>query len=485
MTSIQASANQPEDEQSWAVGERVHHRKYGTGTIEGIEEDRVTVKFDKGSTKRILAGFLQAEPPEPANDNVPQADKRLIAFGDAYGGEILGNTLYGATVEGIIGKVHISDEGNAWFTNRQGLSKRIDLPAAALQPLQFINPAEWHGQPIPNRQWYCEGLIPLRQVTILNGDGGVGKSLLALQIAAAGAMSLDTLEMEPWAGRTLYIGAEDEADEFWRRLADIAKAHGKELDFLLMFRLLSLADSDALLSVPDRAGNMQPTPLWVKIVEYACEWQPRLIVFDTAADLFGGDEIKRGQVRQFIAMLRKVAISLDCAVILLAHPSVAGMQTGTGSSGSTAWNNSVRSRLYLTRPTDKDVDPDLRILKTMKSNYGKTGDEIRLRWKDGAFVLDDGKPSPGNALIAAKAERVFKDMLTAINASGDRVAKTKGINYAPRVMAERPDAEGMTVKQLEAAMLSLLAAGTLRIEMEGPPSKMRQRLVLVEGQQDE
>lgn len=355
-------------------------------------------------------------------------------------------------------------------------------PATTIKPagpatVHVINPADWHGEPIPTREWYCEGLIPMRTVTILNGDGGVGKSLLALQIAAAGAMSLDTLGMEPLAGRALVLGAEDDADEFQRRLDDIAKAHGKDLHFLSMLRLIALADRDALLSVPDRAQVMQPTPLWRGIETYARDFKPKLIVLDTAADLFGGDEIKRSQVRQFIAMLRKLAMELDCAVVLLAHPSVQGMQSGTGSSGSTAWNNSVRSRLYLTKG-DKDADPDIRILKIMKANYGKTGDEMRIKWKDGVFVLDDGKPSPGSAMLNVRAESAFRDMLSAINRTGERVAKTKGLNYAPKVMADRPDAGGLSVKQLEGAMQRMLAAGDLRIVMEGPPSKSRQRLIL-------
>ncbi|MBC7149851.1 MAG: AAA family ATPase [Rhizobium sp.] len=406
---------------NFSVGDPVEHSKYGSGSIVEMEDDKATVAFDKHGQKRIIARYLTAgrAPPMAANDN---------------------------------------------------------------SPLTFVNPADWHGLPIPRRQWYAEDLIPMRQVTILNGDGGVGKSLLALQIAAAGAMEVDTLEIGPAAGRVFYIGAEDEEDEFKRRLADITAAHGKGFSDLSLFRLFPLADQDATLALPDRGGNMQPTVLWGTIVNAAGEFRPRLIVLDTAADLFGGDEIKRGQVRQFIAMLRKVALGIDCAVVLLAHPSVAGMQSGTGSSGSTAWNNSVRSRLYLT--ADKD-EPDRRILKVMKANYGTTGSEIKLRWRAGAFVLDDGKPSPVNALLAARAERIFRDMLTAINASGERVAKTKGVNYAPRVMAERPDAEGLTVKQLEAAMLALLAAGELRIEMEGPPSKLRQRLVLATEQEDE
>lgn len=362
-------------------------------------------------------------------------------------------------------------------------SPRLSAPPIAANDnkpgtVRLLNPADWHGQPVPTREWYAEDLVPFRQVTIINGDGGLGKTLLALQLAAAGAMAIGTLGISPAGGRTLYVGAEDEADEFWRRLADITREHGKSLRDLSDFRLLPLADMDALLMVPDRAGNMHPTPLMGKLIEAAVDFQPRLIVLDTAADLFGGDEIKRGQVRQFIGGLRQIAIGLDCAIVLLAHPSLQGMQSGSGSSGSTAWNNSVRSRLYLTRPDGKDGDPDLRILKTMKANYGTTGGEIKLRWKDGVFVLDDGKPTAASVLVQAKAERVFRDALSAINRSGDRVARTKGVNYAPKIIADRPEAVGVSVKALEAAMQSMLSSGEILVVMEGPPSKPRQRLIL-------
>lgn len=341
--------------------------------------------------------------------------------------------------------------------------------------LRLINPADWYGRPVPTREWYAEDLIPNRQVTIVNGDGGVGKSLLSLQIAAAGSMGVDTLDIGPVAGRVLYVGAEDEEEEFWRRLQDITVGHGRSLRDLSEFQLVPLADRDALLLVPDRAGNMKPTPLMEKVIEAAADFQPRLIVLDTAADLYGGDEIKRGQVRQFISALRQIAIGFDCAVVLLAHPSLQGMQSGTGSSGSTAWNNSVRSRLYLT--ADKD-DPDLRILSTMKANYGRKGGEIKLRWKDGAFVLDDGKPTAASVLVQAQAERVFRDALSAINRTGDRVARTKGVNYAPKIIAARPEGAGVTVKALEVAMHAMLSSGEVKVVMEGPPSKSRQRLVL-------
>ncbi|HKN31287.1 MAG TPA: hypothetical protein VJY34_26775, partial [Roseiarcus sp.] len=41
------------------------------------------------------------------------------------------------------------------------------------------------------------------------------------------------------------------------------------------------------------------------------ERRPNLLVLDTLADLFGGDEIKRPHARQFISLLRGLAIEFS------------------------------------------------------------------------------------------------------------------------------------------------------------------------------
>ena len=69
--------------------------------------------------------------------------------------------------------------------------------------------------------------------------------------------------------------------------------------------------------------------------------------------MFAGDENSRPQAQEFIGLLKRLARKQNCALLLLAHPSLSGMATGTGMSGSTAWSNSVRSRLYLERGEDK------------------------------------------------------------------------------------------------------------------------------------
>ncbi|WP_455918835.1 AAA family ATPase [Ensifer canadensis] len=358
-------------------------------------------------------------------------------------------------------------------------TRAAPVPANDNQSLPVINPAEWQGLPVPAREWFIEGLIPHRQVTILAGDGGVGKSLLALQFGAAAALGIETTGLSPQQGRVLYLGAEDEEDEFHRRLADIVRAHSRQLSDLHDFRLVPMADSDALLAVPDKNGVMQPTAVWTQLCDLARDFRPCLVVLDTVADLFGGDEIKRGQARQFIGMLRRLAIEINCSIVLLAHPSQEGIRSGSGSSGSTGWKNSSRSMLYFSRPEgDREADPDQRLLSTKKINYGKVGGEIQLRWEDGCFVAEESGSSPGVSLTNRKAEQTFVELLRTFTRTGQNVGASPGTNYAPAKMSKHPGSNGLSKRNLEGAMQRLLEDGTIKLVWEGPPSKPRQRLMV-------
>jgi len=385
----------------------------------------------------------------------------------------MGEAVYGAMLGHLRGQIRIVD-GRGLFVSG-GTSRFVDLPEKP-KSLTIVDPTEWHGQPVPDREWFLPGLVPARNVTLLSGDGGVGKSLLALQIAAASALGVDTMGLTPQAGRVFYLGAEDEEDEFRRRLAQIVAGHGRTLaDLDGNFRLSPMAGEDATLALPDRAKNMQPTAMMESLVDQVTSFRPGLLILDTSADLFGGDEINRVQVRQFVGMLRKIAMGIDCAVILLSHPSIQGIQSGSGLSGSTAWNNSVRSRLYLTAAQDDD---EARVLTTVKSNYGKKGGGIKMRWSDGTFVLDDGKPTAGASMLAAQAERVFCELLSMLTRQGRNVCHVPGTTYAPSVMAKLPEAQGVNKARLVDAMNGLLASGAVKIVVEGPASRQRQRLIL-------
>ena len=157
------------------------------------------------------------------------------------------------------------------------------------------------------------------------------------------------------------------------------------------------------------------------------------------------------------------------------------MASGSGTSGSTAWSNSVRSRLYLeTLKGDdgREIDADLRVLRVMKSNYGRAGLELRLRWLNGCFILDGPVGGFDKLAADAKAERVFLDLLAAFEAQGRDVSPNRSNTFAPAIFQKHPSAQGVTKTAFAAAMERLLAVGRVRVETIGPPSRRYKRLTI-------
>jgi len=355
-----------------------------------------------------------------------------------------------------------------------------DTPAPP--ELATIVASSFAGQAVPYRRWLVPDIIPDRAVTMLGGDGDTGKSLIALQLGVAVVARTDWIGTVPECGPALYVAAEDDLDEAHRRLADIAAGQGVDLAALDRLHILSLAGLDAVLAAPSkRAGLIEATPLWEGLMQLVARLRPRLLILDNLADIYAANENSRPEARQFIGMLRGLAIDFDLAVVLLSHPSLTGLNTGTGTSGSTAWSNSVRSRLYLERRKDnegQEPDPDLRVLKLKKSNYSRAGIEIGLRWLKGRFVLDG--PAGGFDKLAAdaKADGIFLDLLARFEGQARSVSPNQSASYAPTVFAKQPDAKGATAKSLAAAMERLFAADKIKVEESGPPSKRRSRIVL-------
>ncbi|SIN83498.1 RecA-family ATPase [Bradyrhizobium erythrophlei] len=352
-------------------------------------------------------------------------------------------------------------------------SQNVKAQASYTGSLPVIDPRDWQGQSVQERQWLVEGWIPDRTVTNLSGDGGSGKTLIVMQLIASASLRTQWFGRDVSTGPCLYYGAEDEADELHRRLKSIVRSAGRELSELDGIRLIPMAGSDAVLAEPDRTGNITATALFKKLEFETRALRPKLIVIDPSADVFGGDEINRSQVRKFVSMLRGLAIDYDCAVLLLSHPSLTGLNSGTGTSGSTAWNNSVRSRLYL-----QATSPDTRTLKVVKANHGKVGDEIAIRWNDGVYELDNGADPVVETLVNSTVDKLFLELLGIFTAQSQNVGIITGTTYAPAKMAKHPKAKGYGKDKLAASMQRLLDSGCIKVVTEGSPSRQRSRLVL-------
>jgi RecA-family ATPase len=367
------------------------------------------------------------------------------------------------------------------FDHEIGAAPPLGLGTAApVARLEFINLAAWEGEPVPERDWVVKNRIPLGHVTLLSGEGGVGKSILALQLCHAQALGGTWFDCPLNAAQAMMLSAEDNEEELHRRIAEINRHEQTRFADLGNLHLLSFvgAGLDPILAAPNRSGIIKPTLSFHRLREAAHDIRPRVITIDTAADVFAGNENDRAQTRQFVTMLRELAFATHSGVVLLSHPSLSGINSGSGISGSTAWHNSVRSRLYFTTAKTRDgeePDKNLRTLEVMKSNYGPVGEKIMLRYQNGVFVVDPGLGSLEKMSAQSAVEGVFLALLDKMVGQGRDVSPMR----APKVFSEMPDNGGYRKKAFNLAQERLLASGPLRIEQHGSPSRKRNRLVRV------
>lgn len=350
-------------------------------------------------------------------------------------------------------------------------------PTPDFAPLVFVDPTSWEGLPVPERQWLVRNRIPSGNVTILNGDGAAGKTTIALQLVAAVARGSDWLgAVVNESGRAVFFSAEEDYDEIHRRLGRILDREGLAYGELQGVYLHCCPGEDAVLGAPDKNGIVRPTELMKRLEQTVAGIRPALIVIEAAADVFAGNENDRAQVRQFIGLLRKLARSSGAAVLLLAHPSLTGLASGSGTSGSTAWNNSARSRLYFTTAKARDgdePDADVRELRVMKSNYGPAGEVVKLRFDRGAFAPEGGPSTIERAAADAGADDAFLRCLDVKTGQGISVGPSTGRNFAPAIFETMAEAAPYKRRALATAMDRLLSAGRIKSSSVGPPSKQR------------
>lgn len=347
-------------------------------------------------------------------------------------------------------------------------------------PIKWVRPSEWAGQEPKPREWEVEGWIPRYEVCLLYGDGGIGKTLAIHQYATAAAAGLDWLGQKTRKAKVMCFFCEDSEDELLRRQIDINKSMGLTLeDSDSNLRIASRKYMDNLLILWDRnTGALKRQAVWEQLRNDAVGWGAEVIIVDTIADTFGGNEIDRAQVNAFIkSCLGRLAQEINGTVIALGHPSMSGKQSGSGTSGSTAWSNAVRSRIYLRYP--KGVEKgNIRELEGMKLNYGAKGNLLKLRWHGGAFEVLAASVAPVSGESAPKVPH--DGLLTVESASDtavfDAVQAQAGLGVA---MSLKPNSPHFAPKVLKRREPDLLAGYSLE-EVETAFARLERRGALVE-----
>jgi RecA-family ATPase len=358
-------------------------------------------------------------------------------------------------------------------------------PESKLPPLAWLDMSNWDHEPRPEREWAIPDRVPLRQAGLFSGEGGTGKSIIELMKNVAHVTGKDWLGSMPELGPAFYIGAEDHDKEIHIRLLDIAGHYDVTFADLIAggLHVLPLLGQDATLcAVNPRSGRVETTDLYRRMFEAAGDIKPKNISIDTLSRAFAGSEIDRVQVYAFCQHMQALAEVANGSVTVLSHPSLQGINSGSGLSGSTAWHGAFRFRQYLKgvkSESGEQPENDLRELQFLKNQYGPRGETIVLRYQRGMFLPEAGMSDIDKVARVAKAEDVFLDLLRRFTTQGRHVSdKTSANNSAPSLFAKEDEAKKSRLKRsdLEDAMRRLFKAGKIHVEEYGRPSRRYSRL---------
>ena len=234
---------------------------------------------------------------------------------------------------------------------------------------------------IPNRppRFLWHPYLRAANLNLLSGDGGSGKTTLALMIASALADGRQpdgmpgTLEVNPQRGdHTLILSFEDEPEELRFRLEGCGCAHPERIHTLKPNEIAPLlTEESSLASLVSECGA-------------------KLLVIDPVQAFLqaGADANSMSDVRRALEAVRKVCKKTGCAALLIAHLNKGvGRSAMQRTSGSMDFVNAVRSAVMVVR---HPRTADMRCAMHFKSNGAALGETVAVTLGENASAVFSG-----------------------------------------------------------------------------------------------
>ena len=285
------------------------------------------------------------------------------------------------------------------------LRRSLETLTRAIETATPLRVSTW-GDALPEpRQWLINDRLPAGRVALLTGEGGAGKSRLALQLGAGIASGGEQGEWISSPGGIMRLGNavpvdgahvvfaswEDEPQEFYRRLHQISgsAAPWVKPERLEKLHIVNLVGEGPVWAPPQgrHISTMAELTVTGERLRRLCEQEnARLLVLDPLAAAYASDENARGLVRAFVSHWDAWGQANNCAVLMLAHPP---KSAGVTYAGSTDWQGAARALWTLQAEIDKSAAASPRNwkLEFVKGNYGPRPEPLRLRWDTGGAGL--------------------------------------------------------------------------------------------------
>ncbi len=335
----------------------------------------------------------------------------------------------------------------------------VDIEALLGQPRQqqpeqptfaSVPIADVLSRPEPLARFVWGSRIPRNYVTLLGAHGGTGKSVFSLQLASCVAMGLPCLGGATERGKVLFWSAEDGTSTVRQRLANIVTHYHIDPEYLAEWLEVIDATSHPTLyqEVMNESIREGATTQALDYLRGLLSEQHSLLVVDNASDVFDANENERKHVRGFVRSLARLASDFGIGVLLLGHIQKAAAERGSSQSysGSSAWHNSARSRLAMT----KDGKTGEIVLTHDKCNVGALSPSLPLAFTLAGLLveaapieieLDTGGPDPEMAVLTLLAdyERRGEPVSTAEQSRGNAFKVLSTEPTFPGKRIDKPD----------------------------------------------
>ena len=242
--------------------------------------------------------------------------------------------------------------------------------------------------PESERRWAVQDWIPHGQITVLFGDGGAGKSYLALMLALSGL--LDRALTPRWRmtalHRVLYLDWEADAAEQRVRLWRLSEGLGSSvLDGAILHRTMRRPLKDEIATIRAEVARGE--------VDF--------VIADSLAPASGPEPEHADAALSALLALRSLAVTVLC----LAHVSKAQADAKAPARpyGSVHIQNLARSTIEARASEDDDRQDATVTLYHRKSNFGKRCPPAALRFTfdpAGPVRVSSGEPDTGGASLA-------------------------------------------------------------------------------------
>lgn len=202
-----------------------------------------------------------------------------------------------------------------------------------------------------------EGRLPIGCLVLVAGEGGTGKSMLALQTAeaiASGAEDAFGGKVNPdyRGSRVLAVFGEDRRASIDRRLNQtIRPEQGGEASAAAVYIAAPDTADGMVLVELDYNRNVRPTAAFEWLESQIRDGGYSLVVIDTLSVLMPIDVNNASEVTSALSLLNGIAARYGCVVMLTHHMNKASMQGGSRREkirGSTALVDTSRASYTLT-----------------------------------------------------------------------------------------------------------------------------------------